>query len=361
MGKMRVGLIGLGKVADVHLAGFTTSNAVEVVAGTDINPARLAKMSGKWGFKGYSDPGEMLARERPDIACVLTPPSTHRAMTELAAAHGVHVLCEKPMALNLDEGRAMVEAVRRAGVKFYYGSSYRCLPAVRKARELISQGVIGRVSLLMETYIGGAGPEGWVDLGDRHYPKGGPGGGGMGLVDHGIHLADIMPWLLGTRVRSVAGRGNLSGAAPAPEFLSMQMENGAMGLLVYHEATHPAVLPMEGVFSLGASWDVQGNIVPGGDWDRQPQCIWVYGETGALRIFHYANQLVLMGLGRMRQIPVDGRANPGHFGLQVDLLAEAIGRDAEPESTGLDGLRALSVVLAAYQSWEQQAIIPVEL
>src|SRR5262249_36280405 len=150
----------------------------------------------------------LLARGRPDIACILTPASTHRALTERCARAGSHILCEKPMAVTLDDALAMKSACEKNHVQFFYGSSYRYLPAVQKAKSLIAQGVIGTVRLIVEQVIGGEGPAAHHPLSAAHYPQGGPGGGGYGLVDHGIHMLDIFPWLCGSPVVSVFGQGD---------------------------------------------------------------------------------------------------------------------------------------------------------
>lgn len=361
MTKLKVGIMGLGKVAESHLAGYKDVDVIEVVAGADISRQRLDQLTSKWGFRGYADPREMLDREELDMVCILAPAGAHRELTEMVADRKIHILCEKPMALSIEDCRAMISSVERAGIRFYYGSSYRCLPACIKAKEMIDQGVLGDIHLLMETYVGGTGPEGWIDVGPHHYPLDGPGGGGMGLVDHGIHFADVMPWLAGSRARFVYGRGNYSGQAPGVEYLTMIMENGAVGQLVYHEATFPTVMPGEGIFSLGASWNVRGELVPGGDWDRQPQSIHVHGSKGALRIFHYANQLFHFTRDGMKQVPISDRANPYHFGLQVETFARNILNDEEPRTTGRDGLRTMQIILAAYQSAERKEVVGLTL
>ncbi len=134
MDKLRVGLIGLGGVAEAHLEGYKQVESIEVVAGAEIQAERLAKMSKKWQLKAYADYRELLAQERLDIACVLTPARFHREVTEKVAEAGVHVLCEKPLAVTLDDGRAMIAACEKKGVRLCYGATWRFLPACRKAR-----------------------------------------------------------------------------------------------------------------------------------------------------------------------------------------------------------------------------------
>lgn len=360
MEKLRVGLIGLGGVAEAHLEGYKQVDMIEVVSGAEINPERLDNMVNKWGMKGYTNYEEMLAKEQLDIACVLTPAANHREVTEKVAEAGVHVLCEKPLAVTLDDAEAMIDKCKKESVELCYGSTWRFLAACRKAKEIIESGRLGRIMLMMEIYVGGKGFDNFRDAGPHHYPTGRPGGGGMGLVDHGIHLIDMFMWLTGSPIQSVFGRGNYSGNPPKTEYLTMNLQNGAVGQLVYNEATIPCEMPYEGIFSWGGSWDINYNLTLGGGWDRQPQNIRVYGTEGALRIFHYANQVFFFGQDKQEQIRVLDRPMPGNFAMQMESFASAIKEGKPPEVTGQDGLRALQVVLATYESFETQSIVKIK-
>jgi predicted dehydrogenase len=224
---------------------------------------------------------------------------------------------------------------------------------------MIEHGDIGNVCLMMETYVGGGGPENWHDLGPHHYTPGGPGGGGMGIVDHGIHTADAFQWLSGSDVEHVFGRGNYSGKTPSTEYVTMLFKNGAIGQFIYNEVTFPSVTPYEGMFSLGASWGVSGDLLPPGNWDPQPGSLHVHGDKGALRVFHYANRLYFLGADQQQEVPLLGRSNPCHFGTQIRSFANSILRDETPAVTGRDGLRALRVILAAYESQKKKALISI--
>ena len=249
---LRVGLIGLGSVSESHLAAYREVATIEVVAAAEPCSERLKEMARRWGVRPYGNAAEMLDAEELDICCVLTPAATHREITEFVASQGVHVLCEKPLALTLQDARAMIDACTAAGVRLAYGSSYRFLPACKRAKQLIDDGAIGEISLLMETCIGGSGPEGFHDYGPSHYPRGGPGPGGMGLIDHGIHLVDTFCWLVRSELDSVVGRGNIAGQTPASEHLTMTFANGATGHLIYNDVTFPCEMPQEGIFSWGS-------------------------------------------------------------------------------------------------------------
>jgi predicted dehydrogenase len=184
----------------------------------------------------------------------------------------------------------------------------------------------------------------------------------MGLVDHGIHLIDVFRWLTKSEVETVVGRGNISGDAPQTEFLTMVFSSGAVGQLIYNEVTFPSDMPNEGIFSWGGRWAADGRVLPGGNWDDHPVSIRVHGTGGALRIFPYADQLFQFCEGETRQITLEGRPMPGNFTHQLESFAECVRNDTEPEATGEDGLRALEVVLAAYESAEEKRFVsPSEL
>jgi predicted dehydrogenase len=254
-----------------------------------------------------------------------------------------------------------VAACETSGVKFFYGASYRFLPAVAKARELIQAGEIGDVQLLTESMIGGRGPEHYEDMGPHHYDLGGPGGSGSGLVDHGIHLIDTFAWMMNSDVASVFGRGALSGGPPLTEYLIMNFGNGASGQLCYNSATFSSGLPSEGIFSWSPEWKAwnlaENGRLSNGEWLEHPANIRVHGTRGALRIFYYANCLFLFAEGRREQIRVADHPMPDHFGLQLQSFAESIRHGREPATTGHDGIRALRAVLGAYESFDKQCVI----
>lgn len=343
-----VGIIGLGNVSEVHLQAYRNVKGINVVAGAEPRRDRLAEMSAKWGFRGYTDFEEMLRKEKLDIVCVLAPAAYHRPITEKAAEYGVNILCEKPMALSVADCQAMIDKCQSNGVKFYYGSSYRHLPAIRKAKEMIDAGLLGDIYLLMETALGGSGLENWQSLSEHHYPIGGPGGTGMGLIDHGIHLVDVFRWLAGSEVDSVYGFGNTSGEPPIPETLTIRYKNGAVGQLVYCDMSFTSDLPYEGLYSWGLTYDLDGNLSKHPRWEEQPGSIRVHGSTGALRIFHYANKLFYTSKGRREQIRVEDRPHPGNFTGQMESFVNSLVQNTDPEVTGIDGLCALETILPAF-------------
>jgi predicted dehydrogenase len=121
---------------------------------------------------------------------------------------------------------------------------------------------------VIEEMLGGEGASAYRPLSAAHYPQDGPGGGGYGLVDHGIHMLDVFPWLCDSSIERVFGRGDRTGHEPRTEFAHLQMRNGATGILIYDGSTRPAVLPSAGVFSEAGTWiDGRGWMGDAGEWD----------------------------------------------------------------------------------------------
>jgi len=348
MSVSRIGIIGLGLVSKVHLASFKLVKDIRIVAVCDVGDEVVRPVAEDWCAAAYTDYEVMLQSNDFDLVLVLTPASTHRKIVAACANEGVHVFCEKPLAVSREDAQAIVSDCAKAQIKLFYGSCYRYLPAVRRAYDLIRKGRIGDIKLLTEQGLGGSGPDGHIPLSFLHYPEGQPGGSGSGLIDHGIHLVDIFKWFVNSPIMDVKGRGNVSGKSPQTEYLIMHFANGAMGHLVYNDATFKTTLPQEGIFSKGQSYRLDGTIADSGLWEDNPASISVYGTEGSLRIFYYANALYLNNGRGVEEISLTGRAPFGHFATQLETCLDAIASNKLPEVSGDDGLDALSTVLEIY-------------
>ena len=347
--RFRVGLIGLGEVGIIHLNAYAGSERIEVVAIAEVDPARQSNSLISQDITVYESHRALLQNEHLDIVCVLTPAATHCVIAMDCADASVPTLCEKPLAHSAEAAQTMADHFALRGIPLFYGSSYRHLPAIRAARDIIASGVIGSVKLIREFITGGRGPDAQRPYSPVHYPEGYPGGTGMGLVDHGIHLLDIMPWLLDSPVIAAWGRGNRTGEPLTTEFATLQFANGAVGQLIYEDGSWTTALPTEGLFSKGAGWDFAGPVPPG-QWDREPATIHVHGTLGALRICHYANALFLNDATGVREIKLAGEPAPAHFRHQIEAFAADLTCGNLPSSSVDDGIKALEILENIYLS-----------
>ena len=116
--KFRVAFIGCGGISHTHMGALTTFPDVEVVAGVDTDPERLAKWGEKYGVTQlYADWPTMLAEVKPDGVSVCTPNGVHAQPSIDALKAGAHVLVEKPMALDPAQCQQMIDAAKKADKK----------------------------------------------------------------------------------------------------------------------------------------------------------------------------------------------------------------------------------------------------
>lgn len=153
MNTYRVGFIGCGGIARAHASGYQAiQNAqIEFVAGSDIDPEgeKAQRLATGYGLTLYADHREMLGKERLDLISVCTWPRTHCEATVAAAEHGVKgILCEKPMAVNLDEADRMLDACEKSGTTLAIGHAHRFSPQAVQARELLQRGEIGELTMI---------------------------------------------------------------------------------------------------------------------------------------------------------------------------------------------------------------------
>jgi predicted dehydrogenase len=148
----------------------------------------------------FTNVDDMLAAVRPDVVSICTPPATHRALAEKAFAAGAHVLCEKPLAHDVAEGKQMVAAAKSADRLLAVAFCHRFIPAIRRIRELINSGAIGKPLLYRNQF---SGPFNGVEKTWFSNPD--LSGGGT-LMDTTIHSVDLFRYLLGevTSVRALA-------------------------------------------------------------------------------------------------------------------------------------------------------------
>ncbi len=152
--KYRVGVIGVGRQGTHHARAYQINPSCEVVAGADTDQENLDLFCERFGVPGYSSYEEMLDKESIDIAAPVLPVKVNPDAIVTAARAGVKaVFCEKPLCASLEDADRCVEECRSHGVVFYGGHTFRNMPQLQKAREMIEAGEIGEVQSI-ELYDG---------------------------------------------------------------------------------------------------------------------------------------------------------------------------------------------------------------
>ena len=193
MGKIRIGIIGTGGIAGAHMAGYKALKQVECIAccDLDIEKARAFAQRHDIPQENVFDSYEaMLKMQEIDAVSVCTWNAAHAPATIAALQAGKHVLCEKPMAMNAEQARAMKQAADQAGKLLMIGFVRRYGNDCKVLRDFIEAGTLGDIYYAKATYLRRHGfPGGW--FGDKNYSGGGP------LIDLGVHVIDLARYLMG--------------------------------------------------------------------------------------------------------------------------------------------------------------------
>lgn len=156
---VRLGMIGTGGWGtNGHLTAYEKSALVQVVAACDVNPENLARAQARYHIpRIYTSIEQMLENETLDAVDITTPNFSHASLTLAAIARGLHVICEKPLAMNHAEAQRLAVKAREAGVKTAVNFTYRNVPAARFVRDIIQSGEIGELHHIIGTYN-----QGWL-------------------------------------------------------------------------------------------------------------------------------------------------------------------------------------------------------
>ena len=190
---IRVGIIGSGGIARyAHIPGYKAQQGVEIVAVCDVILDKAADIAREYGIpRWYGSYQEMLEHEKLDAVSICTPNVAHRDTTIAALQAGLHVLCEKPMAMNLCEAQEMAAAARRAGKILQVGLHWRFTGEAQVLKRFIDAGEMGDIYYGEATCMRRRGIPGWGVFTQKELQ------GGGALIDIGVHTLDHTMWLMG--------------------------------------------------------------------------------------------------------------------------------------------------------------------
>jgi predicted dehydrogenase len=190
--KVRAAVIGLG-MGRHHAACYAGCPEAELVALCDVDPKRLESAAHQFGVKKTYTKAEDLAADRQvDVVSVALPNFLHAPVSIQMLEAGKHVMCEKPMAMNVAEAEAMEKAARKSGKLFMMHFNTRFAPASMYMKKVVGSGILGDVYYVKTGWLrrrGIPGAGGWFTIRDKS--------GGGPLIDLGVHRIDLALWLLG--------------------------------------------------------------------------------------------------------------------------------------------------------------------
>jgi scyllo-inositol 2-dehydrogenase (NADP+) len=225
---IRVALVGLGKMGLSHLAIVRSHPLVELVAVCDAMGFVLDVLGKYTGIKTYTDYRQLLANEKLDAVVVATPSRFHAEIVHAALERNLHVFCEKPFCLDLDEAEELVARAEHKGVVNQVGYHFRFVATMREARRLVQAGAIGTVHhIRAEAY----GPVVLRSKGGTWRARKLEGGGC--LYDYASHAIDLLNFLVGppTHVSGAVLRRIFSADVDDEVYATLHYPNGMTGEL----------------------------------------------------------------------------------------------------------------------------------
>lgn len=337
---VRVGLVGTSGWSEfMYLQHLKDFHHGEVVALAGRNEARLQELGDRYGIKHlYSDWQAMIGSGEIDAVLVASPDDLHYEISMAAITAGLHVMCEKPLAMNARQASEMVVAVERAGLINNVMFTFRHLPMFRKVKELLEAGTLGKLYHFDFRFN-----MGWAAAPDYHWRFDGDRGTGT-LGDLGVHDIDLVRWLLG-EVSSVYSdtehsvvRRRLSGEPVTPSndtsMMILGLENQAKGVITTSVVFQQGDREMDQRLMIyGSEGSIEATLFSAGA--NQGMRLWLAHHDGSTEEFDFGE---------------DMHEHLGSETVGVRQFVEnvAIGRQSGPNFN--DGYKAQLVIDAAFES-----------
>ena len=324
-----IGLIGCGGISSVWVDAVAQNAGCKILYTYDVDKGAAVKKAEEIGAEAVGELHELLAFSDIDMVVIGTPTFTHADLAVQAAQAGKHVMCEKPMALNLGECQRMIDACAAGGVKIAIGHSLRFWGAFYKSRQLIAEGTIGRPvfgqihrmgpsKVLPASKASGESSDHWRS--DTRYSGG-------SIPEGFIHELDYS--------RSVFG-----------EVVSVYCES--TGRRVYGDHVSPPVVQAVIDYEGGETATLRMGGTVGYNWNGTTIC----GTTGSLSFTGWGGPVYLHrpDAAEPEEIGCDDTLA---YTLELRDLIKAVASGGAPENSGLNGKKNYGLCLAMYRSMEE--------
>lgn len=316
MNKIKIGLIGCGRIAQEHLKAFANIDNVIIQAMADNVPDKVRSTAEPYKCSTYTDYRKMIKSENLNAVVICTPPNKHCEMSAFAMSHGLHVFCEKPFALNVIEAERMCHCAPKNKVILMMASKFRFVDDVVKAKAIIESGLLGKLVLFENVFCSK------IEMSKRWNSKKAISGGGV-LIDNGTHSVDIARFLLGPI--------SLIQAQFGCQIQDIPVEDTAR---IYFQSSSKVM----GMIDL--SWSLNKDM---------PNYISIYGTEGTLLIGWNSSQYKLHEKNKW-EIFGTGYDKHRAFENQNRHFIECITLGKRPVITPIDGLESVKAIETAYKS-----------
>ncbi len=370
MKPVRVGLVGSGFISTIHAEALRRVPGAEMFAVTSPTADHAANFAARHGVKHhFTDYARFLQSPEIDLVVLGCPNDLHCQYTEMAAAAGKHIVCEKPLATSLAEADRMIAVCRKANVKLMYAEELCFTPKYVRLKRLLDEGAVGKPYLIKQSEKHDGPHAAWFWDVARS-------GGGV-TMDMGCHAFEFFRWMLGKPQKATARRSKTTAGgeqtqshdAPLEEIVALKRPTAVsvyadMGTFVHKDRTRGddnAIIIVrfaaehgEVVGMAEESWAKKGGMddtaeVYGSSGVAyadllQGNSILTYSDTG----YSYAVEKA----GTTRGWSFTAFEELWNYGFPQEFahFVDCVASGREPLETGEDGRAVLEIILAAYQS-----------
>jgi predicted dehydrogenase len=329
-------IVGCGFMGQTHAKSWTAVPEAQVVAVADLIPERGQALARQFECEHFLDYTEAISRPDVNVVSVCVPTNYHAEVTITAAQLGLHVLCEKPIALTMDQAEDMIVAARENQVKFGLGFMRRHSSVVTDLKARLASGELGRPVLYNASDVRELRPKRVM-----HDAKvnGGP------VIDMAVHLIDLWNTIFDSPPVSVTAQG-LTIGRDRPEIAQIMDKAIDTATIIVKYASGD-------IGSFVVSWGLPLKVNPNQHHDQ------IYAPNGLAELYYAANQ---QELRLMRENGVWQTLSISHqdmYQAQVRAFADWVLKDEPFPATGSTGKLALQVALAAIKSINTGQTIPL--
>lgn len=359
MEKLRTGIVGCGKVTDLHAAALAKLEESDFMAVCDCDKSRADACALKYYVNAYDSLEEMIQQEKLDVISICTPHPFHTGIAVKAATLGVNVLVEKPLASSLADCDAMINAAKKANVTLGTVCQRRFYVPCQRIRKAIDDGKIGR------PVFGSVTMYGWRDKAyydsDSWRGAWNAEGGGV-LVNQAPHQLDLLQWYMGEIDELFGFWDNLNHPYIEVEdtaVAAIRFKSGAMGSIIVSNSQNPALYGKVMIngsngATVGVQTDGGAMFIAGMSSITEPPVndFWtVPGEAEQLERWQQEDSAFFNSINAMNY----------YHQLQIQDFLQAVIKDREPLVTGEDGRRTVEIFTAIYRSNRNRASIKFPL
>jgi len=318
-------LVGPGGVAQSYAEAFKNWDGARLAAVADVRAKPAKALSEELRCQSYASHQTLAEKEQLDAVIVCTPPVTHPEICLHFLTRGVHVLCEKPLSIDVENARLMVQAAQKSNVKLTMASKFRYVEDVIRAKGIVMSGILGEVVLFENAFTSR------VDMASRWNSDVKISGGGV-LIDNGTHSVDLMRYFLGplAEVQVVEGKRVQSLAVEDTVRIFVRSTSGIMG-------------------TVDLSWSIN---------KEQDSYISIYGSHGTVFV-GWKESRYRQSTGRDWIVFGNGYDKVQAFRSQLENFSKSILGEEALLINAEDALASVEVIEATYAALRQNRWTPV--